>query len=135
MWRDRRLGATPKPGYPDPTAPPSDAGVTALGLELSRSDVDNEVVHDQSAEAQRRRLLLVLLGAAALLGSWLVAWVLPAPRLCKSISCGENFNPDQVPHPLSFWTWPQLVVVLLGLVFFATLIVLALRQSRAKPGQ
>jgi hypothetical protein len=90
-------------------------------------------MHERSAEAHRRRLLLVALGAAALLGSWLIAWVLPAPRLCKSINCGENFNPDQVPwHPLTFWNWPQLVVVLLGLSLFATLILLALRRSGAK---
>jgi hypothetical protein len=33
--------------------------------------------------------------------------------------CGENFNANQVTwYPLSFWNWPQLVVVVLGLVAF-----------------
>ena len=56
----------------------------------------------------------------------MLAWALPAPLQCVSIYCGENFNPDQVTwHPLSFWNWLQLVVVMVGLAVFVTAMLLA----------
>jgi hypothetical protein len=79
----------------------------------------------------RSRTFLVI-GTALLIlfASWVIAWLLPAPRICKSIDCGRNFNPDQVTwHPLGFWTWTQLSVVLLGLVASICLVVLGLRAA------
>lgn len=102
-------------------------------MKPSTSAVDTEVMPGPLADAHRRRLLLIGLGTVALLGSWLLAWLLPAPRLCVSLYCGENFNPDQVRwRALSFWNWPQLIVVVLGLLVFATMILLAARRSGTK---
>jgi hypothetical protein len=67
-----------------------------------------------------------------LVGSWIVAWELPAPKSCVSINCGANFNPDQVTWRwLSFWNWPRSIVVGLGLVLSVTMTILAFVPRRA----
>ena len=82
--------------------------------------------------ARGRRLLLIIIGMTVLVGSWVVAWELPSPKLCVSINCGANFNPDQVSWQwLSFWNWSQLIVVGLGLVAFVTMVILAFLARKA----
>ncbi len=77
-------------------------------------------------------MLLFIVGTAVLVGSWVVAWELPAPKECLSITCGANFNPDQVTWRwLGFWNWSQLVVVGLGLLVFVTMAILALFPRKA----
>jgi hypothetical protein len=39
------------------------------------------------------RLLLIGLGTGSLLGSWLLAWVLPAPRSCMSVRVAAVRSP------------------------------------------
>jgi hypothetical protein len=81
-----------------------------------------------------RRVVFAVFGTVALLGSWVVAWSLPSPRVCVALYCGANFNPNQVSWRwLSFWNWPQLVVVVVGLIAFTILMVLAVRHPRNRP--
>jgi len=74
-----------------------------------------------------RRLRFAALATLALLTSWVVAWIMPSPQICKTISCGAGFNPGEVTwHQLSFLNWPQMIVLVLGAVAFVVLMVLAL---------
>jgi hypothetical protein len=43
-------------------------------------------------------------------------------------SFNRTFNRDALPHPLSFLNWQQFVVLILGLAFCATLLVVAFRR-------
>jgi hypothetical protein len=100
-----------------------------MRVEACEPAVDTEAMPDQRAGARKRRFLLIGLATTMLLCSWALAWVLPAPRSCVSLYCGENFNAQQVPwRVLSFWNWPLLVVVTAGLLAFATLVLLSVRR-------
>ncbi len=80
------------------------------------------------------RVVFAGLGTVALLGSWVVAWAVPSPRVCVAIYCGADFNANQVSWRwLNFWNWPQLIVVVVGLIAFTILTVLAVRHPRNRP--
>ncbi len=69
--------------------------------------------------------------AGVLFGSWLVAWLLPTVKTCVAISCGANFDRDEVPF-LPFLTWAQLLAILGGLVIFFILVRSATTSGRRR---
>jgi hypothetical protein len=78
-----------------------------------------------------RRSPLVAATLAVLVGSWIVVWFMPAPRICVSTYCGANFNPDALPRPLTFLNWQQLAVLVLGFTIFVVLLALVFRRPRS----
>ena len=61
--------------------------------------------------------------------SWVAVWLMPAQRLCVSLSCGPDWNRNQVSiRLLSFLTWEQLGVLVVGVVTAGFITTSALRR-------
>lgn len=73
---------------------------------------------------------MTALAAAILIASWVAAWLMPAPRLCKSMVGCPRFNEDAVMVGPFWLNWQQLLVLVLGLASFGFLLTLSFRRAR-----
>lgn len=92
---------------------------------------------DASLQMTRRRMRVTLMvGIAVLTTSVLLVHleVIPPPRLCKSLYCGENWPPEAAPILGRHFTWAQLAVLAVGVVAFVGSIAIAFIQHLRADG-
>jgi hypothetical protein len=83
------------------------------------------------------RYLLPLVAAGAwFIGTFALAWeVLPGPHMCRSFDCGDQFESGAAPiFGHENFTWPQSIVMLIGILGALAILVLGTIKARQSPG-
>jgi hypothetical protein len=80
-----------------------------------------------------RRFVLAVSAVAVLVASWVAVLAMPAPRVCRSIDCGADFNKDALPRPFAFLNWQQGLAFVLGLGIFTVLMTMSVKRPADAP--